>query len=292
MYSSPACLRHHMLKSLQVANQQLMLDPPAIMGILNITPDSFSDGGKHFGTEEAVSAAQQMLEDGADIIDVGGESTRPGAADVQLEEELRRVVPIIEAIASTGALVSVDTSKPEVMRASVDAGAFMVNDVRALQADKALEEVAALPVTVCLMHMAGQPRTMQESPTYTDVVGEVCDFLRDRIDACVSAGIERERIVLDPGFGFGKNLQHNLCLLKHLSVITEIGLPVLAGLSRKSMFGAILGTEVDDRLHASVAGALLAAERGASILRVHDVRETAQALSVLAALNGAENAPG
>jgi len=276
--------RQIMTHSLSSGDKQLVLEPPVIMGILNVTPDSFSDGGQHLLAENAISAGNRMLAEGASIIDVGGESTRPGAAPVTVDEELERVLPVVEALVSTGARVSVDTSHPEVMRLTVEAGAFMINDIRALQRPGAVEMVAALGVPVCLMHMLGEPGTMQADPQYEHVVEEVVEFLRRRIAACTDGGIAPEKIVIDPGFGFGKTLEHNLCLLRELAAFSVLNCPVLAGLSRKSLFGAILGTEVDDRLHASVAGALLAVERGASIVRVHDVRETAHALAVRAAM--------
>jgi len=253
---------------------------PLIMGILNVTPDSFSDGGQHYESQSALVAARQMIADGADIIDIGGESTRPGAAEVSINEELQRVIPIIEALSDTAVTVSIDTSKPAVMRAAVAAGAGMINDVRALQEPGALDAALACDVPVCLMHMQGQPRTMQDAPQYHDVVGEVTDFLRQRADICCAAGLDPALLVLDPGFGFGKSTEHNLCLLKELRTLVALNYPVLIGLSRKSLFGTILGTAVDDRVYASVAAALMAVERGATIVRVHDVRETAHALGI------------
>lgn len=259
---------------------------PVVMGILNTTPDSFSDGGKFTSTEKALHHALQMVQQGADIIDVGGESTRPGAQEVSVEDELQRVVPVIEAIRrESDVCLSIDTSKPEVMRAAAAAGVDLVNDVYGLRADGAIEVCAELGLPVCIMHMQGAPRTMQQSPEYSNVVEDVSDFLQARVDACLAEGIGREKIILDPGFGFGKNLQHNLRLLKGLEQIHELGLPVLVGLSRKSMFGMILGgAAADERLSASIAAAVLAWSNGASIFRVHDVKATVDALAVCQAL--------
>ncbi|MDT8388422.1 MAG: dihydropteroate synthase [Thiogranum sp.] len=255
------------------------------MGVLNITPDSFSDGGDFFVPEKAVQWALQMQDDGAAIIDVGGESTRPGAAPVAVEEELRRVLPVIEALRlHLRVPISIDTQKPEVMRAAVAAGAGLINDVNALRAPGALEAAAACGVPVCLMHMQGDPRTMQEQPAYHDVVDDVKHYLQARIAACDAAGIDRTRIILDPGFGFGKSVQHNLQLLARLEELAEAGLPLLVGLSRKSMIGKLLGLEVGDRLPASIALAVLAVERGASLVRAHDVAATWQALQMLIAV--------
>jgi len=265
---------------------QLLLGPRTlVMGILNITPDSFADGGLHFDVARAVEAGAQMEADGADIIDVGGESTRPGAEPVPAEEELRRVIPVIARLRDqTPAILSVDTSKPEVMHAAAAAGAAMINDVRALREPGALEAAAITGCAVCLMHMLGEPHTMQEAPQYRDVVAEVRQFLERRVAACLSAGLPAERIVLDPGFGFGKTLEHNLELLRHLGELPVAGLPLLAGLSRKSMVGALTGRPADDRVHGSVALAVVAALNGARILRVHDVAATVDALKVVAAL--------
>lgn len=255
------------------------------MGVLNLTPDSFSDGGLWIDPDRALHHAIGMVEQGADIVDVGGESTRPGATSVPVEEELDRVVPLIERIAGeTDAPISIDTSKPEVMREAVAAGAGLVNDVRALRQEGALEAAAGLGVPVCLMHMQGKPRDMQADPRYSDVVTEVRDFLAERASACEKAGIAPGRILIDPGFGFGKSLEHNLALLRGLGVLAELGYPVLAGLSRKSMLGKITGRETGDRIASSVAAALLAVQNGAAIVRVHDVAETADALKVYAAL--------
>lgn len=256
---------------------------PLIMGILNVTPDSFSDGGKFTSPDHALAHARSMHEAGAGIIDVGGESTRPGASPVTADREIDRVLPVIERIrAEIDVTVSIDTSKPEVMRAAVGAGASMINDVRALRSTGALEAARDLNVPVCLMHMLGEPRTMQQNPSYDDVVGEVRDFLVDRAAACIEAGISREHVIIDPGFGFGKNLQHNLTLLAHLDALVSTGFPVLVGLSRKSMLGAILDRTVGERVHGSVALALMAFLGGARIFRVHDVAATADALQVAA----------
>jgi dihydropteroate synthase len=254
------------------------------MGILNVTPDSFADGGRYLGRAQALDHARRMVADGADIIDIGGESTRPGASPVSVAEELARVAPLVEALVRDGVRVSVDTHKPEVMRAALAAGAGMINDVCALRDDGALEVVAAGTAAVCLMHMQGEPRTMQAAPRYDDVVVEVRDFLLERARACEAAGIARDRIVIDPGFGFGKTVAHNLALLRGLRALAETGYPVLVGLSRKSMLGGIAGRDVEGRVAASVAAALAAVARGAMIVRVHDVRETADALKVWLAI--------
>ena len=260
---------------------------PRIMGVLNVTPNSFSDGGRYFNAARAIEHARRMMDDGADLIDIGGESTRPGAMPVDEAEELRRVIPLVAALAGQGVPVSVDTRKPAVMRAALDAGAAMINDVCGLTAPGALEAVAAADAGVCLMHMQGDPRTMQEAPAYDDVVAEVRGFLLARATACEAAGIARERIVLDPGFGFGKTLKHNLALLSGLPALAAAGYAVLAGLSRKSLLGELTGRPVDERLAASIAAALAAVARGASLLRVHDVRETHDALVVWLAAEGA-----
>lgn len=250
------------------------------MGIVNVTPDSFSDGGRLYDARVAIDHALHLHEAGADILDVGGESTRPGAAEVPAAEELRRVLPVIEVLSGTGCVVSIDTQKPEVMREALAAGAAMVNDVRALQAPGALEAVAASDAAVCLMHMQGEPGTMQQAPAYVDVVAEVRTFLEARIAACFAAGIGRERIVVDPGFGFGKALHHNLRLLKRLDRLCGLGVPILAGLSRKSMLGTLTGRAVDQREFAGVAAHLAAVARGARLLRVHDVAAMRDALVV------------
>jgi len=273
--------------SLDCAGRHLDLSRPAVMGVLNVTPDSFSDGGEWLRADTALAHARTMVEAGAAVIDVGGESTRPGAEPVAIEEELRRVVPVIERLAAAVPVpISTDTSKPEVMRAAVAAGAGLVNDVNALRAPGALEAVAALEVPVCLMHMRGEPRSMQSNPEYGDVVSEVHAYLSGRIAACEAAGIPRHRVLVDPGFGFGKTVRHNLQLLAALERFTGLGCALLVGLSRKSMLGRITGAGVQHRLGASVAAAVLAAERGAVLIRVHDVGATVQALAVLEALRG------
>ena len=256
------------------------------MGIVNVTPDSFSDGGKFLDSRQAIEHGQQLIAEGADILDIGGESTRPGAAPVSEADELARVLPVLEGLTDSGVPLSIDTQKPAVMRAALAAGADMVNDVNALLAPGAVEAVANSAVAVCVMHKQGDPQTMQQNPHYTDAVAEVKGFLKRRTDALVAAGIARDRIVIDPGFGFGKNLEHNLDLLRRLHELTELGLPVLAGLSRKSMLGKISGSEVDDRLYASVAAAVIAATKGARIMRVHDVKATRDALAVVNAVEG------
>jgi len=264
----------------------LQQNRPLVMGILNTTPDSFSDGGRFYDTGAAVEHALQMLDEGADIIDLGGESTRPGAAAVTLQDELQRVIPVIEALRRHSAVaISIDTSKTEVMSAAVAAGASMVNDVYGLRASGAVEACARLDVPVCVMHMQGEPRTMQADPNYENVLGQIKAFLQQRVDACVQAGIKRDRIIIDPGFGFGKTLQHNLSLLRQLDSFSTLGLPVLVGLSRKSMFGQLLDAPVDQRLAASIAAAVLAWGKGARIFRVHDVRPTVDALKVCTAMN-------
>jgi len=270
---------------LNCGHRLLDLSRPVVMGILNVTPDSFSDGGAYPDTAQAAARARQMVEEGAELIDVGGESTRPGAAAVDSETEISRVVPVIEAIrASCDAVISIDTSKPEVMRAAVAAGAAFINDVRALREPGALEVAASLEVPVCLMHMQGQPRTMQDAPDYDDVVTDVAAFLGERVESCCRAGMARERLVIDPGFGFGKTLRHNLLLLNNLHRLTEFGLPVLVGISRKSMIGAILDRAVDQRLYGSLAAATISLMKGASIIRTHDVAPTVDALRVVTAL--------
>jgi len=267
------------------AGRKLLLDRPRIMGIVNVTPDSFSDGGAHDSTELAVAHALALAEQGADILDIGGESTRPGAAEVSLAEELRRVIPVIERLAQATPLpISIDTSKPEVMRAAVAAGAGLINDPFALRRDGALDAAAALGVPVCLMHMQGEPRSMQDNPQYEDVVAEVHSFFTQRLFACEMAGIDKKKLLIDPGFGFGKNLEHNLRLLRQLSRFVELGVPVLAGLSRKGMIGTLTGRAVDDRLVGSVVAALIAVQNGAQIVRVHDVAATVDALSIWAAV--------
>jgi len=267
---------------LDCAGRVLRLDRPRVMGIVNATPDSFSDGGEHATVEAAIAHGLQLAEEGADILDIGGESTRPGAQDVPVDEELRRVIPVIEALAKQTSLpISVDTSKPEVMRAAVAAGAGLINDVYALRREGALEAAAALGVPVVLMHMLGEPRSMQEAPRYDDVVADVHRFLAERIFAAEMAGIAKKKIVVDPGFGFGKTIAHNLALLAQLQRFTELGVPVLAGLSRKKTIGELTGrSDPHDRIHGSLAAHLIAAQRGAMLLRVHDVAATIDALKV------------
>jgi dihydropteroate synthase len=267
---------------------RLSLDRPLIMGIVNLTPDSFSGDGLGRDASAAVVHALAQVEAGADILDFGAESSRPGAPQVSAADELARLRPVLRALRDAPVPISVDTCKAEVMRVALDEGASMINDISALQAPGALEAMAAGNAAVCLMHMQGEPRSMQTAPVYGDVVAEVKDFLEQRVAACVAAGIGRERIVVDPGFGFGKTVEHNLALLAHLRRFGEIGLPVLAGVSRKSMLGAITGRPVTERLAASVAAALLAVERGAAIVRVHDVAATRDALAVLDAVRGSE----
>lgn len=277
--------------SLRCGTHLLDLSQPVVMGILNTTPDSFSDGGRYYTNNQlsldlVIRRAEQMLQEGAKIIDVGGESTRPGAPAVSEQEELDRVIPVVEAIVNQlGALVSVDTSTARVITESAKSGAGLINDVRALQRPGALEAAVAARLPVCLMHMQGEPDTMQNNPSYDDVVAQVLSFLQARTAACLAAGIAQDQILLDPGFGFGKTLAHNLALLRRLPEIARIGYPVLVGMSRKSMVAQLLGRPVDQRLAGSLALAMLAAERGAAIIRVHDVAPTADVLKVLAAVN-------
>ena len=261
---------------------------PVIMGILNVTPDSFSDGGRFIAKEQAVARAMEMQQQGADIIDVGGESTRPGAESVSIDQELDRVIPVIEAIRQHSQIpISVDTSKPEVMRAAVATGASLVNDVFALRAPGAVEACAELAVPVCLMHMQGEPRSMQQHPQYQDVVAEVSEFLLQRAQACIDHGIARQHIMLDPGFGFGKTTSHNLQMLANIRVFCDLDFPVLVGISRKSMLGAILDRPVEERLSGSIAAVVLAQQRGARLFRVHDVAETVDALRLCEAVAAA-----
>jgi dihydropteroate synthase len=272
---------------LQCGRHRIDLDRPVVMGVLNVTPDSFSDGGRYVELPAALEHARRLVAEGAAIVDVGGESTRPGATPVNEDEELRRVVPVIERLAAELRIpISIDTRKPGVMRRSLAAGAAMVNDVAALAAPGALEAIAQSDAAVCLMHMQGEPGTMQAAPNYSDVVREVRDFLGARASACVAAGIARARIAVDPGFGFGKTLEHNLALLAGLPALAADGLPVLAGLSRKRMIGALTGRAEGDRMAGSLAAAVVAAMRGARIIRAHDVRETVDALAVVAAAGG------
>ena len=267
----------------------LALERPLIMGIVNVTPDSFSDGGRFLEPSAALEHARRLIDEGADILDIGGESTRPGSAAIPESEEIARVVPVLEALRTSGVVLSVDTSKPGVMRAALDAGAAIVNDVCALQAPGALDAVAASDCGVVLMHMQGSPRTMQLDPHYNDVVGEVRDFLRERIAAATARGVAAVRIVVDPGFGFGKTVEHNFELLGQLAALTMLGVPVLAGVSRKGMLGAVTGRAVSDRIAASVAAAVIAVERGARIVRAHDVAATRDALLVWAATRKGES---
>jgi len=263
----------------------LLLDRPRIMGILNVTPDSFSDGGECLSPKEALMHAHRMAAAGADIIDIGGESTRPGAAPVSVQQELDRVIPVIEAVWTEIRIpISIDTSKPEVMKAAAAAGAGMINDVFALRREGAMQAVAGLNLPVCLMHMLGEPRSMQQQPQYQDVVAEVESFLLDRARDCEAAGIAKQNILLDPGFGFGKNMDHNLELLRQLSRLSSRGYPLIAGLSRKSMLARITGRKVDQRLAGSLTLAVLAVRAGAAIVRVHDVVETHDAIKVLSAV--------
>jgi len=271
--------------NVQCGKFQLDFSLPLIMGIVNITPDSFSDGGQYLQHDAALSYAHRLMAEGANILDLGGESTRPGALAVSVQEELDRVMPVIEGLHGAPIPLSIDTSKPEVMRAAIAAGASMVNDINALQNPEALNIAAASEVAVCLMHKQGTPQTMQRQPQYQNVVEEVQQFLRERITAVQAAGVSQQRIIIDPGFGFGKTLVHNLALLQQLKYFAGLGMPLLVGLSHKSMLGAITGQDVAHRVHASVAAALLAVERGANIVRVHDVQATADALKVWQAVN-------
>ncbi len=277
---------------LRLGRFTLNLSRAQVMGVLNVTPDSFADGGRYLSAADAIRRVQEMLADGADIIDIGGESTRPGAAPTTEAEELGRVIPLLRAVRSAcddkGVPISVDTRKPAVMRAVIAAGATMINDVSALRGTGALETVVDTDVGVCLMHMRGEPENMQQHAEYADVVSEVGGFLSARASACAAAGVDHDRIVLDPGFGFGKTVEHNLVLLRGLREIVALGYPVLVGLSRKSTIGALTGRAVDDRATGSVAAALAAVSRGASIVRVHDVRETVDALKVWHAVQESE----
>jgi len=257
---------------------------PLLMGVLNVTPDSFSDGGRFLGREWAIAHGRQLVADGADVLDVGGESSRPGATPVGEDEELGRVLPVLEALRDLPVPLSVDTRRPRMMRAALAAGASMINDIEALEAPGALEAVAASSCAVCLMHKKGDPATMQQDPSYDDVVAEVKAYLAGRIAACEAAGIARERIFADPGFGFGKSVEHNLALLRRLAEFTELGVPIASGWSRKSTLGAITGRPAGERLAGSLAAALLSVQAGATILRVHDVKETRDALAVWLAL--------
>jgi dihydropteroate synthase len=268
-------------RTLRCGRYSLPLDRPLIMGVVNVTPDSFSDGGRFFDTARAVAQGRALAEQGADILDIGGESTRPGAQPVPLALELDRVLPVLEGLGALSVPLSVDTQKPEVMRAALSSGASMINDINALQSDGALEAVRASDCAVCLMHKQGDPQTMQDNVRYDDVVREVRDFLSGRAQACEAAGIEHDRIVLDPGFGFGKRSVHNLELLRNVRTLVALGFPILVGLSRKSTLGKITNKPVAERTIASVTAALLAVQQGAAIVRVHDVVETRDALLIL-----------
>lgn len=271
------------MMQLSCKSRVLDLRQPCVMGVLNITPDSFSDGGQFIDLNAAVEQAQRMAEAGAAIIDIGGESTRPGAEDVTEAEELRRVIPVIERLNDLSAVISIDTSKARVMREACAAGAGMINDVRALREPQALAEAAQTGAAICLMHMQGQPRTMQQQPEYRDVVSEVREFLLARLAVCKAAGIPEERLLVDPGFGFGKSLAHNLQLLGQLTTLTALGRPVVVGLSRKSMLGALTGLPTGQRGNAGIAAAVLAVWQGARVVRTHDVAATVEALKVVTA---------
>lgn len=268
---------------LKMRTRSLDVRQPRVMGILNCTPDSFSDGGRYTGIDASLSRVEQMLEEGADLIDIGGESSRPGAAEIELAEELARVIPVVTAVIKRfDCIVSVDTTKPEVMRRAIDAGAEMINDINALRSPEAIAAARDGGVAVCLMHMQGKPRTMQRSPTYRDVVSEVCDFLTERIHAAVVSGIAREKLCIDPGFGFGKTLHHNLVLLSGLGRFTQFGLPVLVGFSRKAMLGEITARRKPEaRLAAGIAATTLAVFSGAAIVRTHDVAPASDAIKVV-----------
>ncbi|MGE6793530.1 dihydropteroate synthase [Pseudomonas guineae] len=277
------------ISRLPCGSRFLDLSHPHVMGILNVTPDSFSDGGRYGQRDAALRHAEAMLQAGATLIDVGGESTRPGARAVSSVEELERVAPVVEAIArELDVIISVDTSTPSVIRETARLGAGLINDVRSLQRDGALDAAADSGLPVCLMHMRGEPATMQQNPDYPDVVAEVRDFLLERLAACTAAGIAAERVILDPGFGFAKTLEHNLSLFKHLQALHALGRPLLVGVSRKSMIGKVLGHEVGGRLYGSLALAALALSRGALILRVHDVAQTVDVMRMIAAVEAAE----
>jgi dihydropteroate synthase len=277
---------------LRLRSRSLDLSTPVVMGVLNVTPDSFSDGGRFLDTDDALRQALKMLSEGAAIIDVGGESTRPGAQPVAIQEELDRVIPVIEQLRkASDCVISIDTMKPVLMRAACAAGADLINDVMALRAPGALTAALETGAAVCLMHMQGEPRTMQQTPLYGDVLAEVGEFLAQRAQACEDAGIPRNRLLLDPGFGFGKTLQHNLQLLAGLEALTKLKLPLLIGVSRKSMFGQLLGASVEDRLYPGLAAAALAVWQGAAIVRTHDVKATVDAVRVAAAVRAAVPAP-
>ncbi|NMP33388.1 dihydropteroate synthase [Thalassotalea sp. M1531] len=278
---------------LQCGDKALTLTSPQVMGILNVTPDSFSDGGKFVSFDSALSQVEQMINDGATIIDIGGESTRPGAKAVTLEDELERVIPILSAIKQRfDIVVSVDTSKAGVMNEAIKAGAGIINDVRALQNDGCLEVVAAADIPICLMHMQGMPRTMQKNPQYEDVTQDIISFIGQRLNVCQQHGIDKSRLIVDPGFGFGKTLEQNYQLLNQLSDFEELDLPLLVGISRKSMIGNLLNADVDERLAGSLSAAIISAQQGAKIIRVHDVKETVDALTVLQVTQRPELARG
>lgn len=267
---------------MQFGSHQIDLTEPKIMGILNVTPDSFSDGGSFNTLDRALRQAERMVAEGATFLDVGGESTRPGANEVELAEELDRVIPVIEAITlNIDAVVSIDTSKAQVMCEAVNAGAALINDVCALQNPGALETAAGLNVPVCLMHMQGKPRTMQQNPSYNDLLNEVSEFLKKRIQQCQKVGIDASQIMIDPGFGFGKSLEHNFQLLANLNQLHQLDVPILVGLSRKSMFGKLLNRDVDERVSGSIVAAAISVQHGAKIIRVHDVKETHDAVKVV-----------
>jgi dihydropteroate synthase len=274
------------MRYLHCGRFELPLDRPLIMGVVNVTPDSFFDGGRYSDPAQAAAHARRLIDEGADIVDVGGESTRPGSRPVALDEERRRVLPVVESLRDCGVPVSVDTQKPELMLEAVAAGATMINDISGLRAPGVLAAVAGTHAAVCFMHMRGEPQTMQEDPRYGDVVGEVRAFLAKRIDAAERAGIMRERIAVDPGFGFGKAYEHNMALLRALGGVAALGVPVLVGLSRKSMLGRITGRHEGERIFASVAAALIAVQNGAHIVRVHDVAATRDAFAVWRAVMG------
>lgn len=269
---------------LQCGKYQLNFVRPLIMGVINVTPDSFSDGGSYATAQAAIDHGLRLIKEGADILDVGGESTRPGAAAISLEEELERTIPVIEQLAEMGIPISIDTSKTEVMSAAISAGADMINDVNALQAPGALEIAASTSTAICLMHKKGDPVSMQKNPVYQDVLTEVIEFLKARVDAAKRAGIAAERLVVDPGFGFGKTIEHNLAMLKELDYFKSLELPILVGVSRKAMLGTLTGRPVEERMYASIAAAFWAGLKGANIIRVHDVAATRDALKVLAAV--------
>jgi dihydropteroate synthase len=271
---------------MQFKDRNLDLAQPRVMGILNVTPDSFSDGGRFNSVDAAIGQAVQMVEDGASFIDVGGESTRPGAQAVSIQQELDRTIPVIEGIkARLDTVISIDTSKAAVIEHAVKAGAGLINDVRALREGNALQIAAQSGASVCLMHMQGQPRTMQDSPEYNDVMGDICAFLNDRINACVAAGVAKSKIIIDPGFGFGKSLAHNYLILNKLEDLHSLNLPMLVGISRKSMLGTLLNRDVEQRLAGSLAAATIALMKGAHILRVHDVKQTVDTVKVVSALS-------